>query len=183
MTGGNENNRFNYVHLLPSFIIALLTAAALFFMGINSDIHNFDKVLDGAINFSSIVLGFLGALLGILLSIKDSEIVKAIFRNNGKSLLKYYFNESFITGLLVVILSSIMHIVRKDKGDPTLLADIMFYVWVTIVVFFIFSTYRIVNILMNVFFKANDNNAQTRPEGNTITDEERRNEMRNRLSR
>ncbi|MBW7636524.1 hypothetical protein K1I48_24215 [Bacillus licheniformis] len=179
MAENNQNSKLNVLHLFVPVIISGIFLSLFYLFKIDHHLNNFDKVLEGATNFSSILLGFLGALLGILLSIKDSEIVKTIFSQKGTLWLKYYFYESFVTGLSVVILSSIMHIFIDDK---TAIAKILFYIWFFCVVFFIFSTYRIVNILMTVFFKVNDSNASVRPEGNRIEDEAEREAIRNRLS-
>ncbi|WP_282067001.1 hypothetical protein [Bacillus pumilus] len=180
MTENNQNSKWNVVHLIFPIIISGIFLCLFYFLGIDHQLNNFDKVLEGATNFSSILLGFLGALLGILLSIKDSEIVKAIFSQKGALWLKYYFYESFITGLSVVISSSIMHIFVDEK---TAFAKVLFYVWFFCTVFFIFSTYRIVNILMTVFFKANDSSASARPEGNRLEDETARETIRNSMRR
>ncbi|MDO8223950.1 hypothetical protein [Bacillus cabrialesii] len=72
-----------------SYIYPLIISGAVF-IDFTYAVKNFDKVLDGAITFSSIVLGFLGALLGILISIKDSAIVSAIFESKEKNI-KLFF--------------------------------------------------------------------------------------------
>lgn len=179
MADNNQNSMVRGFHLIVPIIISGIFLTLFYYFGIDHQLKNFDKVLEGATNFSSIILGFLGALLGILLSIKDSEIVKTIFAEKGASWLKYYFSESFIVGLSVVIFSSVMQIFVEDK---TIYAKILFYIWFFCVVYFICSTYRVVNILMTVFFKANDSNASVRPEGNRIEDEAEREAIRNRLS-
>ncbi|OME07842.1 hypothetical protein BSK64_06180 [Paenibacillus odorifer] len=142
-------------------------------------IPNFDKVLDGAITFSSIVVGFLGALLGILISIKDSEVVDSIFRSKEKSTLKYYFYEPFLLGLAVVVSSAFMHVMRAY--DNRLSSDVTFYIWLLVTVWFLPSTFRVVNNFMSVFFASHINTG--RPAGNSETDLTRRQERRDRLTR
>ncbi|WP_281885716.1 hypothetical protein [Paenibacillus sp. YYML68] len=159
-------------------LLALLLLALAFKFGFNSKVKYFDKVLDGSITFSSIVVGFLGALLGILMSIRDSLIVKAIFATNEKKTLKLYFQETFIIGFAVVISSCVMHVIREDIS---LLTDWIFTIWLLVVAWFIPSTYRIVSILMSVFFSSN--NSSTRPQGNKTNDITAREQLKKNLTR
>ncbi|MFD1708930.1 hypothetical protein ACFSCZ_19895 [Siminovitchia sediminis] len=148
-----------FFHKTYPFFIGCLVSGILFWLNIDYRIPNFEKVLDNATIFSSIVVGFLGALLGILVSIKDAEIVATIFETEEKHTLKSYFNETFLLGIIVVLFSSLMQVLRSYENSTTL---IMFHLWVLISIWFIPSTYRIVNILMSVFFKVN--NSKSRPE-------------------
>jgi hypothetical protein len=167
-----------------SWFYPLLFALLMLWLSIEFNfsykVKNFDKVLDGSITFSSIVVGFLGALLGILVSIKDSNIVKAIFETKEKYTLRLYFNETFIIGFAVVILSCTMHVIREY---PSLWTNRIFYFWIIAVTWFLPSTYRIVSILMAVFFKTNNARADERPKGNKIMDEQQREEMKRKLSK
>lgn len=166
---------YGFYPLIVAIIILWLSIKLNF----TYDLKNFDKVLDGAITFSSIIVGFLGALLGILVSIKDSKIVQAIFETNERYTLKYFFNENFIIGLLVVIVSCIMQVLREYQ---TIWSSIFFYSWIVLFSWFLPSTYRIVNILMSVFFKTNSASVDSRPEGNRV-DDQRREEIRQNLHR
>ncbi|MDU0072628.1 hypothetical protein N1I81_17875 [Bacillus sp. FSL M8-0052] len=179
MADTNRKIKINVAHLIIPFVICGIAVFILYKLGVDNNIKNLDKVLEGTVNFSAILLGFLGALLGILLSIKDSAIVKAIFNQQGASLLKYYFNESFATGLLVVVLSCVMQIFLDEE---TVCAKFLFLTWFFFVLFFVISTYRIVKLLMAVFFVANEDDARDRPESNMINDGERRKEFRQQLS-
>ncbi|MEC2197834.1 hypothetical protein V7174_13555 [Bacillus subtilis] len=178
MADTNQNIKINVAHLIIPVVICGLAVFILYKLGVDNKIKNLDKVLEGAVNFSAILLGFLGALLGILLSIKDSAIVKAIFNQQGASLLKYYFNESFASGLLVVVLSCVMQIFL---GEETVCAKVLFYTWFFFIMLFVISTYRIVKLLMAVFFVANEDDASVRPDSNRINDEERE-QLRQQLS-
>lgn len=163
------------------FIYPWLFSLIIVYFGYKINFHhsvsNFDKVLDGTIVFSSIVVGFLSALLGILISIRNSEIVREIFEEKEKGTLKYYFYEAITLGFLVVGTSIVMHVLR---GTNITVADIVFYIWNVLIVAFVPSTYRIVSILMSIFFKAGDTNK--RPDGNDSSDLEKE-ERRKRLSK
>lgn len=157
-----------FLHKVYPFLIGGVASGVLFWLNIDYKIPNFEKVLDNATIFSSIVVGFLGALLGILVSIKDTEIVTAIFETEEKSTLKSYFNETFLLGIVVVLCSSVMQVLRSQESITTL---IIFHIWALISFWFIPSTYRIVNILMSVFFKTNDSKGRPNDE-DKLTEEE-----------
>ncbi|WP_010502848.1 hypothetical protein [Paenibacillus elgii] len=167
-----------YFGWLYPLLLALIILAVAYKFGFNSKVKYFDKVLDGSITFSSIVVGFLGALLGILISIRDSSIVKAIFETNEKKTLKLYFQETFIIGFAVVIFSCTMHVMRDESSVVT---DWLFTAWILVAAWFIPSTYRIVSILMSVFFSSNI--SIDRPQGNKTEDPQTREQMRKNLTR
>lgn len=152
----------------PIFAGVAVTGCVLFFK-ITHDIKNFANVLDTIITFSSIVTGFLAALLGILVSIKDSYIVKAIFESREKGILKYYFYETFTIGFILVITSGIMHVLIGYDFKFTLL---IFYLWTFLTFWFFPSTYRIVSILLSVLFKANNKPKDKRPDSNKLSEDE-----------
>lgn len=157
-----------FLSWISSCIFGLVVTFAAYLIGFNHKVSNFDKVLDGSITFSSIVVGFLAALLGILMSIRDTEIVKELFRQKEIGTLKFYFNEALLLGFTTVILSGVLHVIRQKEG---LVVVTTFYVWCVILFWFIGSTYRIVNILMNIFFRSHYR--QSRPQASQGTVEER----------
>jgi hypothetical protein len=174
----NEGVLGKIVSFAYPIIISLLSLVASYMLKINYKMPNYDKVLDGAITFSSIVVGFLGALLGILISIKDSAIVDKIFRSKERTTLRFFFYEPFVLGLLVVVSSAIMHVMRAyDDHSST----VTYYVWLLVTVWFIPSTFRVVNTLMSIFFVSNI--TTQRPQSNVETDPVRREEMKQRLKK
>ncbi|MYL71737.1 hypothetical protein GLW00_12795 [Halobacillus litoralis] len=170
-------NGFRY--LFP-FILALTCCGLSYKYSISYNYKNFEKVLDGVITFGSIVVGFLGALLGILVSVRNSGIVKEIFESNNKTVLKIYFNETFIVGFLTIITSISLYILKEYDQVAS---KIVFYFWILFVIWFIPSTYRIINILMTVLFKSNVRDNSLRPEGNAVDNHEDREDMKERLKR
>lgn len=157
-----------FIGWISTFIFGLVVTSLAYLIGFNHKVSNFDKVLDGSITFSSIVVGFLAALLGILMSIRDTEIVKELFRQKEMGTLKFYFNEALLLGFATVILSGVLHVIRQKEG---LVVGTTFYAWCVVLFWFIGSTYRIVNILMNIFFKSHYR--QGRPQASEGTAEER----------
>lgn len=63
-------------------VISLIFVYLGFTLGFDYKVKNFDKILDSSIVFGSIVIGFLAALLGILVTIRDTDIVREIVKRN-----------------------------------------------------------------------------------------------------
>ncbi|UTR05464.1 hypothetical protein MM326_15305 [Alkalihalobacillus sp. LMS6] len=148
-----------------------------FLLGLNNEINQFDKILDASITFTSIAIGFIAALLGILITIKDSEIVKRIFEEDEHKSLKSWFYEAFIIGVLLLISTCINYVFLNDVN---IWSTLFFYMWLSAIVWFAYSLFRIINVLMDVFFKSND--TEMRPESNRYSDEERQ-EAKKRLKK
>ncbi|OEH86212.1 hypothetical protein BHU72_11795 [Desulfuribacillus stibiiarsenatis] len=169
------------IKLVADWVFPLLIASVLSYitytLGFDNQVKNVDKLFDNAIMFSSIILGFLGALLGILATIRNSSVVKEIFNSNKENIIKRYFYEAFISGFMIVLLSSILHIVLEMDR---LVTKFLFISWYFSVFYFAISAYRIINILMGILFVSNKN--KSRPDSNRIGDSAEREELRKKLT-
>ncbi|MED3310373.1 hypothetical protein P4436_06055 [Bacillus thuringiensis] len=150
------------------FGISILLTTLLGIFQFTPKIEGFEKVLDGVISFSSIALGFLGALLAIILSISKSNVIQHLYSymaqngGEGRKILFGYFQRGLLTGFAVVILSIGMYIVSKQKINMYYLG--ISYLWVFLTLYFMLSTYRIISILMYTLFKHESENEPYRPE-------------------
>jgi hypothetical protein len=117
--------------------------------------NNFNKLLDGTVVFSSVIIGFLGVVLAILLSIRNDEIVKYIFNRKERTLLLEYFNHALISGFATIVITISLYfqnsIYRLQIGH-FYIGNVPFYLWVFIIVFFIVSAARIIMIIMDIVF-------------------------------
>lgn len=139
-----------YPWLIPVIII-LLTIP----YNISYKIKNFSDVLESVVTFSSIIVGFLGALLGILITINNSKIIKEISGNNEMGTVRYFFNETLVLGFIVVLLSIAFQVLKDYEFA---FVKYYFYIWFVFTVTFIISSFRVIQLLMNVFFKAHKTN-------------------------
>lgn len=141
-----------------------------------ADTKSFDKIIDATINFISIVLGFIGVLIGLLFSIKDTGLVKKLFEGNRKRQLKLCFMEAIVFGILLVGISMMMYVagdiyellLSKDLDWP--INNIMFYIWTLIWGLAIGSSFQIIYIMINSLFGKNLVNPE---ESNILKGEER----------
>lgn len=168
------------IHILYPLLIGLIILISVVYFDIDYSINKYEKVLDSTITFSSIVIGFLAALLGILVSIKDSDIVKTIFDSVEKGTLKYFFYETFFLGFSVVISSGSMYVLTGYQFQVTLY---FFYVWVFLTFTFFLSTFRIVTLLLSILFRTNNAKAGERPETNKVVNKEKRDQIKKSLTK
>lgn len=140
----------------PTFISALMAIIIWFWNP--SVLAKFEKVLDGTITFSSIITGFLASMLAILVSIKESKIIKAIYRNfgkgngNGNKLIQSYLNSVIMAGLVTVIVSASLYVIIYDLKDALLFKRISLVFWCSLVTYFLLSTYRVIRIILLIVF-------------------------------
>jgi len=175
MKGINIGKFIGFVH---PWILSLIPPVLAFCFGFNYKVDNFEKVLDTSVTFSSIIIGFLAALLGILFTIRDSQIIEVIFESKEKGTLKYYFYESILVGFVVILLSASLYILDSNK----LYVEIIFNGWLYLSFTFVTSSFRIVNLLLSAFFKSNDTN--NRPPSNMNDINKRaREEIKERLTK
>lgn len=151
-----------YYPLVISSIFTLLIA-------INAEVtsisNKLEKILEAVITFSSILIGFLAAMLGIIFSIKDTEIIYSILNyDDTKDTFVTYFRKPIISGFLTVIISALLFL---DDSIPNIKLEqinleiitikSLFVLWMFILIYFILSSFRIIDILMIIILdKSNE---------------------------
>lgn len=135
------------------------------FLVLDFNLKGFEKVIDGIITFTSIIIGFLVAILTILLSSKDSKIINRIMDGSEKEELRIYFLSSFIIGGFLVFNSIIMYVARHFTN---ILTYILFYSWFFFTVFFTVHLILFLNIIMKLLFHLNEDSNHERQEDNIL---------------
>lgn len=109
--------------------------------------ETYDKILDAMITFFSIMLGFVGVLIGILFSIRNTKLVKMLFAHKSREKLKWYFSEAFLSGFLFIILSVLMY----AKNEVIFMNELVSF-WVGLILYSLLCNCRIIKIIMNIVF-------------------------------
>lgn len=109
--------------------------------------ETYDKVLDAMITFFSIMLGFVGVLIGILFSIRNTKLVKKLFDHKSREKVKWYFGEAFLSGFVFIILSVLMY----AKNELPFINHFVSF-WFGLILYSLLCNYRIIKIIMNVVF-------------------------------
>lgn len=131
----------------PLLLSVVSTAVLIFVVGANPTLK-VEKVIDASINLSSILIGLLGALLGILISIRDTSIVNLLFSSQNERHKVYSFiKQAIFLGFLTIIAASFLYV----NLEPVTQASYYFFnFWLLISVSFLFYSYRILDILLYI---------------------------------
>lgn len=142
-------------------------------LGIDDRTKGMIAVINGVITYTSISIGFLGALLGIIISISNTAIMKHTtehWKKKGKNVLLRYFNESIVSGLIVVSLS-ILSFLEIDLFLDFEFRYHLFILWIFAFLFFFFSTFRIIKILLNILSHVSEESA-LQSQSNKLTEDQ-----------
>ncbi|WP_269318483.1 hypothetical protein [Exiguobacterium sp. KJ 601] len=132
---------------------------------LNFTLEGYEKVIDGVITFTSIIIGFLVAILTILLSSRDSQIMNRILNGKEKEELRTYFLSSFIIGGLLVFNSIIMYVARYFSS---ILVHIFFYSWIFLTAIFTIHLILFLSIIMKLLFQLNEDSKSERQDDDII---------------
>ena len=126
--------------------------------------HNFDNILNAVISFVSIMIGFIAALVTLIFSLLNTEIIQIIFGNTGyRTRLKRFFLCScqsgfFILGDSIVLFArqDIFTIIEKivPNAVSLYLIEGIKIIWVYFLAYFIISSYRVISLMIQVAFEA-----------------------------
>ncbi len=148
-------------------------------------VTSFNNILNSTITFSSIIVGFVGVLLAILFSIKNTDTIKLLFKHKAKDRLKLYFLSTIVSGVILVMLSLIVFALNLDQILPIECNDVSKEVIVLLLWGFMFthmlaSGYRIINIVVYIIF-SDSVNKNKEPDGIKM-DKNKKEELRKRYS-
>lgn len=116
---------------------------------------NFDKALTAVITLDAIVIGFMGALMPIILSMKnDSKFVKYVFEKDNKELFKKYLKITVITGIINASITVFLYL--KNSFGSTLFVSIMEIFWIASLILFLMLTLRSMEYMITLFFSKDE---------------------------
>jgi len=116
---------------------------------------NFGEVLNGLVTFDSIVIGFFGAIIPVVLSMKnESKVVKYLFENDREGLFSKYLKITIFSGISSAVLSLALHV--RNCFIHLFVKDVLYTLWVFFTVLFLFSTYRSLSYMILLMFSKDD---------------------------
>ena len=167
------------------FSITTVTVMLYVFVKYPIELGNEIKdVVNNLIVFVSIIIGFLGVLLGVLLSLRNEKIVLALFEMEAKETLKYYFTMPLVSGTGSVLFGCTIFF--RDVIDAFIqsvygylaVSECIIVIWMFFTFYMLFSTCRLVSIMFELVFS--DGKMQERE--SVVEDKERAKELENKYS-
>lgn len=112
---------------------------------------NINDALDAVITVSSLIIGFLGAVLPVIMSMKnDSKLVKYVFERDKDKLFLKYIKQTLIVGVLVIIVSVTVYF--RDQYKDTWYEKWNIPILAYMLSCFLLCTYRCFSNMLNLIF-------------------------------
>ena len=150
-----ESLRYYFERGYP-YIISAITFKLLYRYKINFITNNnFNNAIDGISTIASLIIGFLGAILPVILGMKnESKFVKYVFENDTNKLFLKYIKEDIAFGLLTLFVSVVLYF--KDESIFINIKAYIFYLWTSLIVLFLLLTYRCLSKMLTLIFSSDN---------------------------
>ncbi len=117
--------------------------------------RNFNDAIDGISTIGSLIVGFLGAILPVILGMKnESKFVKYVFENDINKLFLKYIKEDIVFGLLTLFISFVLYF--RDEAVFTNIKAYIFYFWTSLIILFLLLTYRCLSKMLGLIFSSDN---------------------------
>ena len=114
---------------------------------------NLNDALTAIITVSSIIIGFMGTILPVILSMKnDSKVVQYVFQRDKHRLFLKYIKSALGLGIALILCSIIPYF--EDLFEKTALYKYLPYAVIYLLISFLCATFRCLNNMLNLIFKA-----------------------------
>nr|DAJ07209.1 MAG TPA: hypothetical protein [Caudoviricetes sp.] len=141
------------LNLIYPFFFSVLFLIIKDYFKINYSLKGYENILESIITFSSIIIGFFTAMYGVLITLKDSDVLRAFRRNGLTGILKYQLYDSLTVSFLVLVISVIMQGLENYPGPIT---GSVANIWTLLVGYFIATSFRAITLLLKIVFHPDD---------------------------
>ena len=131
----------------PILAACFFTWIAYYFDVDDTKIINFEQILNAVINISAILIGFLGAMVSILIVSSSKKVIRLLKTCNRIDCFNGYFKCAVIIGMASACFSVIMLGMPKQVN---LWHHYLFYIWLFFITLFIGSAARIIYIMLKI---------------------------------
>lgn len=149
----------SYPHIIAIAITSILT-----FISFNPiESKQIDSLVEGIVTLDSIIIGFMGAIIPVILSMKnESKLVQYVFNRDKEGLFKKYISETIGYGLLDACVS--LSIYTRDVIENKYILKILSFLFIYLLLLFLLATYRGMSCMLKLIF-SNDKNIQEEVSG------------------
>lgn len=149
----------SYPHIIAMVITITLTCIS--FNPIES--KQVDSLVEGIVTLDSIIIGFIGAVIPVILSMKnESKLVQYVFDRDKEGLFKKYISETIGYGLIDACIS--LSIYTRDVIANKCILKILNFLFIYLLLLFLLATYRGMSCMLKLIF-SNDKNIQEEVSG------------------
>lgn len=148
------------IERLYPYILALVFCAVLYIKEFDfSDNGNMNSFIEGVVTMEAIVIGLIGAIIPVILSIKgESKLIQYVFKNDKHGLFRKYLTITIGCGLLSVAFSLAMYIRDEYSG---MIRMIIYNIWLYLIILFLLLTYRSMKYMIFIIFNPDIDDVET----------------------
>lgn len=115
------------------------------------DNENLPDALDSVNTICSLIIGFLGAILPVILGMKnESKIVKYVFEKDRDKLFLKYIKETIFWGLVTLLVTTMLYF--QSDAEYHSVFSMLFYVWAALIILFLLLTFRSTSRMLSLIF-------------------------------
>lgn len=138
--------------MIYPYILSLLPAVGIEFTGLSLvSSNNLNDALEAVITVSSLIIGFIGAVLPVIMSMKnDSKIVRYVFEKDKDKLFLKYIKQTILVGVLLILLAVSIYFRDQFVGSKyeRWCIGVLSYTLAA----FLLCTYRSLSNMLNLIF-------------------------------
>lgn len=138
------------------YVVALLLVVGI--SRLKSDFlisENTNDALTAIITVDSLVIGFIGAILPVIMSMKnDSEFVKYVFKKDKDKLFLRYIKQTLFIGIILIVVAITLYF--RDQYIGSYYYKLSIKLCTYFLVCFLLCTYRCLNNILNLVFSNDD---------------------------
>ncbi len=176
-----------YIEKCGPVICGFVLAGLGYFFGenFNLTIDDLEKVFNLVITITTVIIGFVGVLLGIIATIKDKPAIKrfwSISEGGARKTLKNYFMNSLHFGAFLIFYSIFLLIVLKIKYlENNNVLRCLEVIWTFLCGYSIGSSYRVIRFVMIVLFS--DTEETNNNQDKKLVDDNKAKELQNKYAK
>lgn len=147
-----EKLKYLYERIYPYLIPAIVTC--LFIRYEVNFVHSesLNSALDACNTVIALIIGFLGAILPVILGMKnESKIVKYIFESDKNRLFLKYIKATIFSGLVTLLITISLYFINDIIEFPKI-QTWGFYIWEYMLLNFVLLTYRSLRSMLDLIF-------------------------------
>lgn len=119
------------------------------------DSENISDALNANITIASIVIGFLGAVLPVILGMRnDSIFVRYVFELDKDKLFLKYIKQTIVSAIGSILISMVLFF--RDMYENEVFCQYTFYLWIGSLIYMLLCTYRSVSNMMELIFSSDE---------------------------
>lgn len=145
-----KKSKYYFERLFPYVISLIVVLGMKKFKICFVENSNLNNALDGVATATTLIIGFLGTMLPVILGMKnESKFVKYVFEKDDKRLFLKYIKSTLLSALSLLCMTILMYF---HTDFVVSLKKALFYVWTYLLFTFLLCTYRSLSNMLNLIF-------------------------------